>query len=99
MTQSNQRKSLLKALLFLQTLAVVIYTVYAVKNERWGLIQVFTENICSLNWKMWRNHWSLFSIIIAMIAMVIGIMAFAPYLFYLLTVERGDLKKVLVGNR
>jgi hypothetical protein len=48
---------------------------------------------------MWRNHWSLFSIIIAMIAMVIGIMAFAPYLFYLLTVERGDLKKVLVGNR
>lgn len=117
MTQSNQRKSLLKALLFFQTLALVIYTVYAVKNESWGLIQVFTENIYSLNWNgqfnldfssyltlsglwiMWRNQWSFSSIIIAIIAMIIGIMAFAPYLFYLLTVERGDLKKVLVGNR
>ena len=117
MTQPNQRKSLLKALLLFQTLALVIYTVYAVKNESWGLIQVFTENIYSLNWNgqfnldfssyltlsglwiMWRNQWSLSSIIIAIIAMIIGIMAFAPYLFYLLTVERGDLKKVLVGNR
>lgn len=31
--------------------------------------------------------------------MVMGIMVFAPYLLYLLTKEKGDLKKLLIGNR
>ncbi len=50
-------------------------------------------------WIMWRNQFSLPSLLIAVVAMVIGIMAFAPYLLYLLTKEKGDIKKVLVGER
>jgi len=49
-------------------------------------------------WIMWRNQFSFSSILIALVAMIIGIMFFAPYLFYLLIVEKGDLKKVLIGN-
>lgn len=49
-------------------------------------------------WIMWRNQFSVKSIAIGVTAMVIGIMAFAPYLLYLLTIEKGDLRKVLIGN-
>jgi hypothetical protein len=31
--------------------------------------------------------------------MIIGIMVFAPYLLYLLTIEKGDVRKVIVGNQ
>lgn len=50
-------------------------------------------------WIMWRNKFSISSIIMAIIAMIIGIMAFAPYLLYLLTKEKGNLKKVLLGEQ
>jgi len=50
-------------------------------------------------WIMWRNQFSVKSIAIGVTAMVIGIMAFAPYLLYLLTIEKGDLRKLLIGNR
>jgi hypothetical protein len=49
-------------------------------------------------WIMWRNQFSFSSIIIAIFAMTIGIIVFAPYLLYLLTIEKGDLRKVLVGD-
>ncbi len=49
-------------------------------------------------WIMWRNQFSVKSIAIGVTAMVIGIMAFANYLLYLLTIEKGDLRKVLIGN-
>lgn len=49
-------------------------------------------------WTMWRNKFSFFSIIIAINAMIIGIMFFAPYLLYLLIVEKGDINKVLIGK-
>jgi hypothetical protein len=48
---------------------------------------------------MWRNKFSISSIIFAVIATIIGIIVFAPYLLYLLTKEKGDLKKVLLGDR
>ncbi len=50
-------------------------------------------------WIMWRNKFTTKSIAFALIAMILGIIVFAPYLLYLLTQENGNLKKVLVGNR
>ena len=50
-------------------------------------------------WIMWRNRFTPASIILAIAAMIIGIILFAPYLMYLLNKEQGDLKKVLVGDR
>lgn len=49
-------------------------------------------------WIMWRNQFSRSSVIIAIIATVIGIIVFAPYLLFLLVKEKGDIRKVLVGN-
>lgn len=50
-------------------------------------------------WIMWRNKFTLSSIIIAIIAMIMGIIVFAPYLLYLFFKEKGDAKKFLIGNR
>ena len=50
-------------------------------------------------WVMWRNHVSGKSIVIGLVAMILGIIFFAPYVLVLLVQEKGDLKKVLVGNR
>ncbi|SDL80363.1 hypothetical protein [Chryseobacterium taihuense] len=50
-------------------------------------------------WIMWRNRFSMSSIVIAIVAGIIGIIVFAPYVLVLLIQEKGDLKKVLVGNR
>lgn len=50
-------------------------------------------------WIMWRNKFSAGSIILGVVAAIIGIMVFASYVLYLLFKEGGDLKKVLLGNR
>ncbi|ADB41686.1 hypothetical protein [Spirosoma linguale] len=50
-------------------------------------------------WIMWRNKFAPAAIVLGLSAMIIGIMAFAPYVLYLLTKENGDLKKVLIGDR
>lgn len=50
-------------------------------------------------WIMWRNKYSVSSIIIGLLAMVLGIIFFAPYLLYLLKVENSNLKKVIIGDR
>jgi hypothetical protein len=50
-------------------------------------------------WIMWRNKFNSNSILFGIVAMILGIMAFAPYLLYLLTIEKGDLKKVVIGNK
>lgn len=50
-------------------------------------------------WIMWRNKFSAGSVAIGIIAMIMGIILFAPYLLYLLSKEKGDLKKVLTGER
>lgn len=49
-------------------------------------------------WIAWRNKFSGQSIAVAIIAMILGIIVFAPYLLYLLTKEKGDLKRVLIGS-
>lgn len=50
-------------------------------------------------WIMWRNKFSSTSMVFGLIAMILGIIVFAPYVLYLLTNEKGDLKKLLIGNR
>lgn len=50
-------------------------------------------------WIMWRNKFTLSSIFIAIIAMIMGIIVFAPYILYLFVKEKGDAKKLLIGNR
>lgn len=55
--------------------------------------------ILSALWISWRDQFSLNSIVIAIIAMTLGIIVLAPYLLYLLTKEKGDLKRVIIGNR
>jgi len=117
MNLSNNKQTLLKCLLFIQTLTLIAYTIYAANNQGWILFQIFTDNITAFNWNgqfnldfscyltlsgiwiMWRSKFSIPSIAIAVIAMIIGIMVFAPYLLYLLVKEKGDLKKVLLGER
>jgi hypothetical protein len=50
-------------------------------------------------WILWRNKFSPASLLIGGVATILGILFFAPYLLYLLYVENGDLRKVLVGDR
>ncbi len=117
MERSNKSQYLLKSILIIQTIALIIYTYFAVKNEGWTLFNVITTNVLSLNWNgqfnldfscylllsgiwiMWRNKFSFSSIVIAMIAMIIGIMFFAPYLLYVLMVEKGSLKHMFLGKQ
>ncbi len=116
MTKSSNSQTLLKLLVITQTIALLVYTGFAIKNEGWTLFSIFTNNISALNWNgqfnldfscyltlsgiwiVWRNKFSISSIIFAVLAMIIGIIAFAPYLLYLLAKEKGDLKKLLLGE-
>ncbi len=50
-------------------------------------------------WIAWRNKFSIKSILIAVVAMILGIIVFGPYLLFLITKEKGDLKRVLIGER
>jgi hypothetical protein len=50
-------------------------------------------------WMMWRNKFTPSSIVFGIVAMILGIIVFAPYILYVLTKENGDLKKLLIGNR
>lgn len=117
MTNSSNSQILLKSLLIIQTIALLVFTGFAIKNEGWTLFSIFTNNITALSWNgqfnldfscyltisgiwiMWRNKFSMSSIICAIIAMIFGIIVFAPYLLYLLTKEKGDLKKFLLGDK
>lgn len=55
--------------------------------------------ILSALWIAWRDKFSVRSIGIAIIAMVLGIIVFAPYLLYLLHKEKASIKAVLIGSR
>lgn len=50
-------------------------------------------------WIMWRNKYNISSILFGIVASIVGIIVFAPYLLYLLWKEKGDLKKVIIGDR
>jgi hypothetical protein len=50
-------------------------------------------------WIMWRNRFSGTSILIGLIASILGIVFFAPYLLSCLYHAKGDLKMMLIGNK
>jgi len=50
-------------------------------------------------WIAWRNKFSIKSVLFAIIAKILGIIIFAPYLIYRVQKEKGDITKVLIGNR
>ncbi|NBP67914.1 MAG: hypothetical protein EBR30_18660 [Cytophagia bacterium] len=50
-------------------------------------------------WILWRNQYSASSVFIALSAQILGIAFFAPYLLYLSVVEKGNVQRILVGNR
>lgn len=50
-------------------------------------------------WIMWRNKFTQKSILLGVIAMILGIVLFAPYLLWLINKENGDIKRVVIGNR
>lgn len=50
-------------------------------------------------WIMWRNKFTTKSIILGLVAMVLGIVLFAPYLLWLTSKENGNINRVLIGNR
>lgn len=55
--------------------------------------------ILSALWIAWRDKFFIKLILIAVVAMILGIIVFAPYLLFLLTKEKGNLKRVLIGDR
>lgn len=55
--------------------------------------------ILSALWIAWRNKFEMKSIILAVVAGVLGIVVFAPYVLFLLYKDNGDLRKLLIGNR
>ena len=50
-------------------------------------------------WLMWRNKFSAVSVALGIIVSILGIIAFAPYILFLLVREKGELKRLLVGDR
>ena len=50
-------------------------------------------------WIMWRNKFTLKSILLGIAATVLGIVLLAPYLLWLINQENGNFRKVLIGDR
>ena len=50
-------------------------------------------------WAGWRNHWGIKGSILAVLAFGFGAMFLSIYLMVLVTMERGDLRAILIGNR
>lgn len=73
-----------------------------VKSLNWSG-QFNLDFLCYLTlsgfWIMWRNRFTAKSILLGLLAMVLGIVMFAPYLLWLTNKEKGDIKRVLLGNR
>ena len=73
-----------------------------VKSLNWSG-QFNLDFLCYLTisgiWIMWRNKFRGISILVGTVAMILGIVFFAPYLLWLMNNEKGDLKRVLVGDR
>ena len=107
----------LQALLIVQTIGLLIYTVITIQNDGFNFLERYQEFAFSMKWMgqfaldfqcylilsavwiAWRNRFTTKSIIFAIIAMILGIIVFAPYLLYLIHKENGDISKVLIGYR
>lgn len=107
----------LKALLIIQTLGLLIYTMIAIQNDGFNFFQRAMEFVSTMTWKgqftldfqcyltlsalwiAWRNKFTPASILIAVLALILGIIVFAPYSLYLLSQEKGSVKGLLLGER
>lgn len=49
-------------------------------------------------WIMWRGRFGAAAVMAGLLAMIFGILFFAPYLLWLIVHAKGDLKEVLVGR-
>lgn len=94
------KKHALLLLLAFQTLALLVYTAFAVHTDGPNLIAVFIGNVNALGWSgqfnldfacylvlsgLWIMHRGKFkpvSIATGLVAMVLGIVFFAPFLMY-----------------
>lgn len=50
-------------------------------------------------WIVWRNRFSGSSILIGLVAAILGIIFFAPYLLWCLYQSNGNLKQMLIGKQ
>ncbi|MEM9446775.1 MAG: hypothetical protein AAGA18_15645 [Verrucomicrobiota bacterium] len=50
-------------------------------------------------WIAWRHQFSLGGIVMGLIAAILGMVVFAPYMLITTLKENGDLKKVLLGSQ
>lgn len=109
--------NLFKALLLIQTIGVLTYTLFVFQNKGGNLFEVYLNDIKNLTWNgqfnldfsaylllsglwiVWRNKFTKQSFLLALVATVIGIIVFAPYLLLLLIKEKGSVKKLLIGDR
>lgn len=49
-------------------------------------------------WIAWRHHFSGSGIAIALVALIMGMVVFAPYLLYTSVQTKGNMKELLVGK-
>jgi hypothetical protein len=50
-------------------------------------------------WVMWRQSFRPQAVVIGLVAMILGIVFFAPYVFFLTLKAKGDIAKVLLGDQ
>lgn len=50
-------------------------------------------------WVMWRQSFRPQAVVIGLVAMILGIVVFAPYALFLTLQARGDIAKVLLGDQ
>lgn len=50
MKNQSHNQFILKAILITQTILLLVYTAFAVRNEGWGFLQIAVSNIGSLTW-------------------------------------------------
>lgn len=112
-----KRSFVFAAILLIQTLIMLVYTLYVFQTEGADLLSVFVRQVKSLTWAgqfnldflcyltlsglwiMWRDKFSFRSVLFGLVAMVLGILFFAPYVMWLLLGEKGDIKRLLTGDR
>lgn len=52
----------------------------------------------SFLWISWRSKFSAKGVFLGLVAQILGILFFAPYLLYLSDINNGDMKKILLGK-
>ena len=63
-------------------------------------VRIFELNYLILSglWIAWRHRFSTTGIVLGLIASVLGILFFAPYLLFVSILADGDTKKIVLGE-